>query len=118
MINEVIATYLHLQQDANNRPNSRWTEAISRFKTMIEVLAYIPSPLIILRFLNRADLLQIRHLNGQTPEQFIASTNAIIDAVVSRPPSGTTPALEVLQRSFAESQGKRVSRYFFCDGKL
>jgi hypothetical protein len=106
-----------IPQDANNRPNSRWTEAIARFKTMIEVLAYIPTPLIILRFLNRPDVLQIQHAKGQTPEQFISATNAMIDGVVSRPPSGTTPALEVLQRSFAEGRGKRISRYFFCDGQ-
>jgi hypothetical protein len=109
-----------LQTDSNDprtrRPMTRWVEAQTRLKEMIEIVAYVPFEQIGIEFLNRKDRISLSR-QGRTPKDFLAASLPAIDAVFSRGPSGTTPALEKLQESFMRGQGASIARYFFGDGK-
>jgi hypothetical protein len=98
------------------RPNTRWQEAQSRLKEMIEILAYVPFTQIDITFLNRRDHVTLTR-NGRDPKSFLADAYQKIDQVFARGPSGTTPALEKLQDSLINGQGKNIARWFFGDGK-
>jgi hypothetical protein len=107
-----------LNTDSNGpdgRPRSRWQEAHARLKEMIEVLAYVPFTQVGIEFLNRPDRLSLTR-QGRDPRSFLADAYRQIDAVFSRGPSGTTPALEKIQESLLRGQGVSIARYFFGDG--
>jgi len=110
---------MNLPTDSNDpvtgQPMTRWVEAQIRLKEMIEVIAYVPFEQVGIEFLNRLDRLNLKR-NGRNPQQFVAETNAQIDAVFRQGPSGTTPALEKLRDSFLRGQGIKIARYFFGDG--
>mmetsp|Transcript_18150 Transcript_18150/g.20342 ORF Transcript_18150/g.20342 Transcript_18150/m.20342 type:complete len:447 (+) Transcript_18150:168-1508(+) len=101
------------------KPLSRWKEAQIRLKDMIEIIAYVPFEQIGIEFLNRKDRLSIKRdgMTDTSPKSVIRSAYAQIDALFAVGPTGTTPALEKLQESFARGSGKSISRYFFGDGK-
>jgi hypothetical protein len=86
-----------------------------RVKSMFEVLAYVPTPPLVVRFLNRTVRISV-HRNGEAPVDFLRATFAAIDQAFATRPGGGTPVLEVLQQSFAEGEGRSVARYLFCDG--
>ncbi|KAJ3225468.1 hypothetical protein HK099_006741 [Clydaea vesicula] len=96
---------------------TRWEEAFERMKTFIEVLAYVPTQLIQIKFLNRRDVITLHHPAGQNPQAFMNSAYASLDSVASRLPSGTTPYFGAIQESFNSGAGKKVARYFFGDGQ-
>ena len=85
---------------------------------MIEILAYVPTPPIVIRFLNRKNVVNVHH-NGQTPEAFIAHITQKFDAATAAIPTyrDTTPVEQVLAESFRLGRGKRVARYVFGDGE-
>lgn len=97
------------------RLHTRWTEAQSRLKEMVEILAYVPFTQIGVEFLNRPDRIQLVR-NGRDPRTFLQDAYQQIDAAFSRGPSGTTPYLEKIQDSFLRGQGASIARYFFGDG--
>mmetsp|Transcript_17310 Transcript_17310/g.22917 ORF Transcript_17310/g.22917 Transcript_17310/m.22917 type:complete len:447 (+) Transcript_17310:140-1480(+) len=97
------------------RPQSRWKEAKTRLKEIIEVLAYVPFNRIKIIFLNRLDQVSLRR-QGRDPKSFMADAYRQIDAAFSSPPSGGTPVLERLQDSFLYNQNKNIARWFFGDG--
>lgn len=94
---------------------TRWQEARERLKEMVEVLAYVPFNGIGVEFLNRKDRVSLSR-QGRDPRSFLTDAYRQIDAVFSRPPAGTTPALEKLQQSMIAGSGKSIARYFFGDG--
>ncbi|KAJ3219323.1 hypothetical protein HK099_004746, partial [Clydaea vesicula] len=98
-------------------PQTRWGEAIERLKTMIEVLAYVPCQLIQIKFLNRREVITVKHFHGQPPQAFIKETYSLLDAVAADRPSGTTPAFAALSQSINEGAGRKIARYFFGDGE-
>lgn len=102
-------------KDKSGRYLTRWGEAQMRLKEMMELLSYVPTPTINIRFFNRSEVLTFNH-SGQSPVTFFTEACQQIDTVFSKPPSGGTPARERLIDSFARGRGKKVSRYFFCDG--
>jgi len=97
------------------QPNTRWKEAQSRLKDMLEVLAYVPFNQIKIEFLNRRTQVILTR-QGRDPQSFLAEAHRQIDQAFSAGPSGTTPALEKLQESILAGQGKSIARYFFGDG--
>jgi len=97
------------------RPISRWQEAQSRLKEMIEVLAYVPFNQIEIIFLNRSDRVSLQR-QGRDPKSLMADAYRQIDAAFSRPPSGTTPVLEKFQNSILSNQQIYIARWFFGDG--
>lgn len=99
----------------SKRTNTRWEEAHQRLKEMVEILAYVPFQQIGVEFLNRKDRISLAR-NGRAPRVFLDDANRQIDVAFSRPPAGTTPALEKLQESFLRGQGASISRYFMGDG--
>ncbi|MBA3816103.1 MAG: hypothetical protein H0X29_06220 [Parachlamydiaceae bacterium] len=52
---------------------------------------------------------------GETPEIFLQNSYKLLDAAFEINPQGT-PAKECLEYSLRKNSGKRISRYFFCDG--
>jgi len=101
--------------DEAGQPQSRWKEAHSRLKEMMEILAYVPFSAIHICFLNRKDFIQLAR-NGRDPKTFLADAYREIDSAFAKSPSGTTPFLERLQESFSRGAGKSVARWFFGDG--
>ena len=100
---------------ATGRVQTRWHEAQSRLKEMIEILAYVPFTQIVIVFLNRPDTITLLR-QGRDPQTFLADAYRQIDQAFARGPSGTTPFLERLQDSFARGANKSIARYFFGDG--
>ena len=97
------------------KPLTRWVEAKTRLKEMMEVLAHVPFQKVEICFLNRADRVAILR-NSRKPQDLLADANRQIDQVFAKGPQGSTPAFEKMQESFVRGQGKSVSRYFFGDG--
>ena len=96
----------------------RWWEAKWRISQMIELLAYVPSPPIILRFLNRNDVLTIERnvAGGELPAAFVERAESILKQAFATGPSGTTPALECIRDSLDRNGDKKVLRFFMGDG--
>jgi len=102
-------------KDSQGRIQTRWTEAQSRLKEMVEILAYVPFNQIVVVFLNRTDVVSLQR-NGRDPKTFLADAYQQIDRVFSRSPSGTTPALEKIKKSLAGNPNMAIARWFFGDG--
>ena len=103
-------------KDSCGIPQTRWDEARNRLKEMLEILAYVPTPKIVINFLNRRDTVVLEH-KGETPERFIETANNQIDSAFRNHPQGSTPAKERLQQSLNTRAGSKIARYFFCDGE-
>ena len=101
--------------DRQGRPMTRWTEAQSRLKEMIEVLVHVPFNQIVIVFLNRTDVISFQR-NGRDPKTVMADAYQQIDRVFGKSPSGTTPALEKIQKSLSGNPGMSIARWFFGDG--
>ena len=102
----------------NNSSMTRWWEAKDRISQMVELMAYVQAPAMYIHFLNRRDVLELRR-NSQTesPKQFIARAEGILQAAFNRSPSGSTPALQAIQASLARyPSGQAVLRYFLGVG--
>lgn len=99
----------------DGRFQTRWLDAKTRLKEMVEIVAYVPFTQISIGFLNRTDRLTLTR-NGREPRTFLADAYRQIDQVFGRGPSGGTPALEKLQESFLQGRGSSIARYFFGDG--
>ena len=97
---------------------TRWEETRSRLVQLMEILAYIPTPTIIVAFLNRNIQLDLIHNQGEPPASFFATCCDKINSVFRERPAGTTPYSARIQQSFARFQGKKVAWYFFGDGRI
>lgn len=107
---------------ADGRAMTRWEEVFQRLKSMFEIIAYVTlqSHKFRLRFLNRRDTPELTfYRGGVCPEDFIISTNILLDKLSSVLPQGGTPIFECFNKSFSDNAGKHdgVSRYFFGDGE-
>jgi len=101
--------------DARGRPQTRWQEAQSRMKEMMEILAHVPFTKVDICFLNRSDRVIITR-NNRDPKTLLQDSYRQIDQAFSRGPSGSTPAFEKIQESYAMGSGRSIARYFFGDG--
>lgn len=101
--------------DTQGRPQTRWLEAQVRLKELIEILAYVPFNQIVVVFLNRPEVVALQR-DGRDPKTFLADAYRQIDAAFSRPPQGTTPAMEKIQKSLLGNPGMNIARWFFGDG--
>jgi hypothetical protein len=84
-------------KDSDGRRMTRWEEAISRMRSLIEIIAYVPIKKIRIQFLN--DRRTIEHVRrgseiGETPGQFIK--HMFHQLSKAKGPGGGTPALEVV----------------------
>lgn len=103
-------------KDNLGRVQTRWEEARSRLKEMMEILAYVPAPKFTIRFLNRTNVIQLQR-KGEAPELFLHNIYKQLDVAFEQYPEGSTPVRECLEKSFDRGSGKRVVRYFFGDGE-
>jgi len=102
-------------KNLQGQTNTRWQEAHGRLKDMMEVLAFIPTQEIIVRFLNRPTIIQLVR-RGETPQVFKANAFQQLDAAFSVLPAGRTPGKERLADSFIRGKDRKIARYFFGDG--
>jgi hypothetical protein len=95
---------------------SRWWEAKYRISQMMELMAYVVSPVVYVRFLNRPDVLEFQRHDGEMPTAYIARIESLLVEAFQRGPNGGTPALPVIQESLARYPNQAVLRYFLGDG--
>ena len=93
---------------------TRWQEAQERLKTIMSILAHVPTNKIKICFLNRGEVLVYDRTKAMTPEAFMQQTHAEIDRIFARGPSGGTPFYRKIKMSL--DQPGRIARYFFGDG--
>ena len=98
------------------RPITRWEETRIRLLEMLELLSFIPKPIIQIKFLNRNLELNLNHEPGMNPRQFLANSAQAIDGAFRTGPSGTTPYLRKIEELFRAYAQRRVAWYFFSDG--
>ena len=101
----------------HGRPITRWEETRLRLLEMLELLSFIPTPPIHIKFLNRANELNLYHEPGMNPHQFLANSAQIINHAFGLGPSGSTPYLARMEMLFRTYAQKRVAWYFFSDGE-
>jgi len=101
--------------DKFGRPQTRWAEAHTRLKEMMEVLAYVPFNQIEIVFLNRPDRVSLTR-QGRDPQSFLLDAYQKIDAAFARSASGTTPAMEKIRNSLQANPNMSIARWFFGDG--
>jgi hypothetical protein len=103
---------------SDGRQMTRWSEARARIKMLFEMLAWVSTPVIVVRFLNRKQRLNLRRKPAEKPQAFYARMCAELDVAFNAEECKyLTPILPTLTASLAEFRGKRVSRYLFCDGR-
>ena len=100
---------------------TRWEEVEDRLHAMIDMLAYIPIPIVI-SFLSpnrshRADWSQkiILDHSGITPQQFIYEAHSKISAIFRHEPDQGTPIYARLKEAFL--QNGAYLHYLFTDGE-
>ena len=103
-------------KDARGNWMTRWQEVHMRLVQMFEILAYVPFPPAYVRFLNRADVCEIKRGPGEPPLALLQRVNGLLLRLFAVPPAGTTPARERIAESLARCPGKAMLRYFFGDG--
>lgn len=106
-------------QDIHGNQLTRKEEALSRMLEMVEVLCYVNTPPIKVRFINYHNqkvCLEL-HRGGQSPENFYESAKSQIQNLWEKPDwRYRTPMRSTMQKSFDEGAGKKVIRYVFGDG--
>lgn len=102
-------------KDSRGQIQTRWQEAQTRLKEMIEILAFLPFQEITICFLNRPLRVSLKR-NSRDPQSFLTDAYQQIDQAFQNGPSGTTPFFERLKESFDRGSGRSVARYFFGDG--
>ena len=100
----------------DGRPMTRWEEVHCRLGQMFEILAFVPTPSIYVRFLNRPDIIECIHAYGEPPQQFLQRVMVLLGQAWQHMPSGLTPLRERIAESLARAPGKSMLRYFFGDG--
>jgi hypothetical protein len=81
------------------------------------VLALVPTPpQMEVRFMTRRAVIDIRHPNGEPPQQYIARVFRELDAEWRNGPDELTPAREAVQAALQRARGRKVLTYFACDG--
>lgn len=110
-----MGSYTDSKDPKTGKLMTRWQEAESRIKEMVEVMAYVPIPKIEVKFLNRRDTITVTRNPSLTPDQFANETATKIKEAFKKGPSGVTPMLAAMQGSF-NCRERSVGRYIFADG--
>mmetsp|Transcript_2800 Transcript_2800/g.4230 ORF Transcript_2800/g.4230 Transcript_2800/m.4230 type:complete len:481 (+) Transcript_2800:127-1569(+) len=97
---------------------TRWQEAENRLHIMMDILSYIPTKTIEIRFLNAKQVIVISR-NGKSPEVFRQEAHeAISNAFTTIDVRYKTPTHKVLTRAFetASSYSDPTMHYLLTDG--
>jgi hypothetical protein len=97
-------------------PVTRWQECQIRLNEILEILVYVPTPPILITFLNRATVISIERKEGESPPGFLRRVTSQLHNEFTKGPSGTTPFLRKASESIGNGKGKQIVRYFFGDG--
>ena len=104
-----------------NEPNgerlTRWMEAKWRISQMMELMAYVVSPIVTIRFLNRKDEILLQRGSQEMPTAYIERVEGILKTIFDKGPCGSTPALEAIQASLNRDTHLKVLRFFLGDGQ-
>jgi hypothetical protein len=106
-------------KDDSGRNQTRFQEAKSRLLTHMEFLAHVPNTgRIQIKFLNRANTVDLKRPAGESPEDFIKEASKQIDAAFAMRPQGhhLTPIPQELGKLLANRKGKQSITLLF-DGK-
>jgi hypothetical protein len=96
---------------------TRWEEAEDILHIMIDLLAYIPTGIITIRFLNRPNCIVLDR-RGMTPDQFAAQGHAQVRTAFTANPDGGTPLHEKINESFSSTiVNSNTIHYVLTDGK-
>jgi hypothetical protein len=98
---------------------TRWQEIEQRLCTFMTIICWVPHPPVIVRFLDRRTVLDLRQQPGEPPLAYSQRCcAAITQEFSSNPPCGRTPAFERIRESLARYPATQPTlRYFFCDGE-
>lgn len=94
---------------------TRWEEAQDRLHILVDMLAYIPTSPITIRFLNRNDKIILDH-TGKSIEQFAQEAHEKIKQHFAKGPSGGTPIYGTLRESFKPTTTPTM-HYLLTDGE-
>ena len=94
---------------------ARFEETKRRLKQMIEILAHIPTPPIVISFLNRQDEVRLER-GKRSPEEFLKEVYQKIDSCFFHEPEGSTPAKKGIADVLKEGSIERRALYLFFDG--
>lgn len=94
---------------------TRWQEVEDRLHIMMDMLAYIPSNVITIQFLNRHDIINLSH-EGKTPEQFGMESHQLVSDLFRKGPNGSTPLYAKLKNIFSSTH-MNTMHYLFTDGE-
>ena len=94
---------------------TRWTEAKTRLKELLQFVAFVPFQRIQVSFLDRpSELIWTR--NNRDPNLFLKDAYAEIDAFFDVGPTHTPPMWEHLQDTLITGHKEKVACYFLTDG--
>ena len=112
----------HVVQDmdgAHSKPMSRWQEAETRLHNMIDILAYVPTKSIEIRFMNASNVIYLSRY-GKTVKEFSEEAHKLIhNNFVAIEVKYRTPTLQAMRESFqiATSHAPDPSmHYLLTDG--
>jgi len=94
---------------------TRWEEVEDRLHTMMDVLAYVPTGMIIISYLNRANVVYLDRA-GKDPTSFLQIAHTEIAKQFVTQPNGGTPIYSKLDRTF-KSTTTPTLHYLFTDGE-
>jgi len=100
------------------QPMNRWQEAETRLHNMIDILAYIPTKSIEIRFMNASNIISLQR-TGKTVDQFTEDAHTqIANTFSSIPVKYKTPTLRVMTESFnaASRLSDPCMHYLLTDG--
>lgn len=104
-------------QTGDGRHITRWQEAEDRIHILLDMLSYIPTNEIKIRFLNKTDLVTLDR-KSESPEEFQKRAHAKVREVFNKTPVGLTPMKKTLV-NILDVKGQTVPtmHYIFTDGE-
>jgi len=118
MLNEASVHVLRGKAPDKRVPMTRWQEAETRLHNIIEILAFIPTKSIEIRFMNAENVIKLSR-SGKSVDQFTVNAHAqIVDNFSTVAVKYKTPTLRVLTEAFrsASVSPDPCMHYLFTDG--
>jgi len=118
MLNEASVHVLRGTTPDKRVPMTRWQEAETRLHNMIDVLAFIPTKSIEIRFLNAKNVIRLQRFGKSITEFAIDAHGQIVDNFSTVVVKYKTPTLRVLTEAFRSTAGSPdpCMHYLVTDG--
>jgi len=117
-LSEASEHVLRGQVRSKTTPMTRWQEAETRLHTMVDILSFIPTKSIEIRFMNASNVINLQR-SGKTREDFAKDSHAqIVENFSTIEVKYRTPTLRVLTESFRNAAKSRepCMHYLVTDG--